>query len=199
MEPQGIRQVLAVFAAIWGGVGICAGQSPEVMSGWQFPKAADLVFPKATDLQFPQPTDLAAQTTALEIHESSSEIRIDLSADVLFDFDKATLSEKAHHTLEQAASIIREKAKGQVTIDGHTDSKGDERYNLRLSERRASAVKLWFVEKAGLPENRFVTHGYGEQRPVVSNTKSDGSDDPDGRQKNRRVEIVFSKSNNEDP
>lgn len=182
-----------MLAAICGGVGISTAQPPEVMSGWQFPKAADLVFPKATDLQFPQPTDLAARTTALQVHESSSEIRIEMSADVLFDFDKATLSAKAQDSLEQAASIIREKAKGQVRIDGHTDSKGDERYNLRLSERRASAVKMWFVQKAGLADSRFVTHGYGEQRPVVSNTKPDGSDDPDGRQKNRRVEIVFSK------
>jgi outer membrane protein OmpA-like peptidoglycan-associated protein len=193
MEPRGIRPVLAMLAAICGGVGVSTAQSLEVMSGWQFPKAADLVFPKATDLQFPQPTDLAAQTTALQVHESSSEIRIEMSADVLFDFDKATLSAKAQDSLEQAASIIREKAKGQVRIDGHTDSKGDERYNLRLSERRASAVKMWFVQKAGLADSRFVTHGYGEQRPVVSNTKLDGSDDPDGRQKNRRVEIVFSK------
>jgi outer membrane protein OmpA-like peptidoglycan-associated protein len=163
------------------------------MSTWQFPKARDLVFPKAIDLQFPQPKDLAGKTTDLQIHESRSEIRIEMSADVLFDFDKATLSDKAQDALQQAASIIGEKAKGQVRIDGHTDAKGDDRYNLRLSERRANAVKTWFVEKAGLRSNRFSTHGYGKQRPVASNTKPDGSDDPEGRQKNRRVEIVFGK------
>ena len=185
--------MLAVLAAIWGSVGICNAQPPQDMSAWQFPKASDLVFPKAIDLQFPQPKDLAGKTTDLQIHESSSEIRIDMSADVLFDFDKATLSEKAQDSLQQAASIIREKAKGRVRIDGHTDAKGDDRYNLRLSERRATAVKTWFVEKAGLPSNRLATHGYGEQRPVTSNTKPDGADDPEGRQKNRRVEIVFGK------
>jgi outer membrane protein OmpA-like peptidoglycan-associated protein len=193
MKHERIRPMLAVLAAIWGSVGICTAQPPEDMSAWQFPKAGDLVFPKAIDLQFPKPKDLAGKTTDLQIHESSSEIRIDMSADVLFDFDKATLSEKAQDSLQQAASIIREKAKGQVRIDGHTDAKGDDRYNLRLSERRANAVKTWFVEKAGLPSNRFATHGYGKQRPVVSNTKPDGSDDPEGRQKNRRVEIVFGK------
>ena len=76
-----------------------------------------------------------------------------MSADVLFDFDKATLSEKAQDSLQQAASIIREKAKGQVRIDGHTDAKGDDRYNLRLSERRANAVKTWFVRSAGAQQS----------------------------------------------
>jgi outer membrane protein OmpA-like peptidoglycan-associated protein len=193
MKDQRIRSMLAVLAAIWGSVGICTAQPPEDVSAWHFPKAGDLVFPKAIDLRFPQPKDLAGKTTDLQIHESSSEIRIEMSADVLFDFDKATLSEKAQDALQQAASIISEKAKGQVRIDGHTDGKGEERYNLRLSERRAKAVKTWFVEKAGLPNNRLATHGYGKQRPVASNTKPDGSDDPEGRQKNRRVEIVFGK------
>jgi outer membrane protein OmpA-like peptidoglycan-associated protein len=192
MKNQRIR-LLAVLAAIWGSVGICTAQPPEDMSAWRFPKAADLIFPKATDLRFPPPKDLAGKTTDLQIHESSSEIRIEMSADVLFDFDKATLSDKAQDALQQAASIIGEKAKGRVRIDGHTDAKGDDRYNLRLSERRANAVKTWFVEKARLPSARFATHGYGKQRPVASNTKPDGSDDPEGRQKNRRVEIVFGK------
>src|SRR4029450_2714026 len=159
MKDQRIRSMLAVLAAIWGSVGICTAQPPWEMSAWQFPKAGDLVFPKAIDLQFPKPKDLAGKTTDLQIHESSSEIRIEMSADVLFDFDKATLSEKAQDALQQAASIIREKAKGQVRIDGHTDAKGDDRYNLRLSERRANAVKTWFVEKTAFPSNRVRAQG----------------------------------------
>src|SRR5262245_37758683 len=122
MKHERIR-MLAVMAAVWGSVGICNAQPPEDMSAWQFPKAGDLIFPKAIDLQFPKPTDLASKTSDLQIHESSSEIRIEMSADVLFDFDKATLSEKAQDSLQQAASIIHEKAKGRVRIDGHTDAK----------------------------------------------------------------------------
>jgi outer membrane protein OmpA-like peptidoglycan-associated protein len=193
MKDQRIRSMLAVLAALWGSVSICAAQPPDDISSWRFPKAADLIFPKATDLRFPLPKDLAGKTTDLQVHESASEIRIEMSADVLFEFDKATLTEKAQDSLQQAASIIRDKAKGRVRIDGHTDGKGEERYNLRLSERRANAVKTWFIQKAGLPSARFATHGYGKQRPVASNTKPDGSDDPEGRQKNRRVEIVFGK------
>jgi outer membrane protein OmpA-like peptidoglycan-associated protein len=54
-------------------------------------------------------------------------------------------------------------------------------------------VKSWFIEKEGLGKMSFATKGYGASRPVAPNKKPDGSDDPDGRQKNRRVEIVISK------
>ena len=85
------------------------------------------------------------------------------------------------------------QAKGTVRIAGHTDAKGDASYNQKLSERRANAVKDWFVTKEGLQNVTFVTEGFGKQQPVAPNTKPDGSDDPEGRQKNRRVEITIKK------
>jgi outer membrane protein OmpA-like peptidoglycan-associated protein len=120
-------------------------------------------------------------------------VRIDLAADVLFDFDKADLLPKAQQTLSQAAGIIREKAKGKVRIDGYTDAKGADAYNQRLSERRAAAVETWFKTKGNLKDVSFVTQGFGAKNPVAPNTKPDGSDDPAGRQRNRRVEIVIQK------
>jgi flagellar motor protein MotB len=89
--------------------------------------------------------------------------------------------------------VIVEKAKGKVRIEGHTDSKGSDAYNQRLSGQRANAVRDWLVEKEGLKQVKFVTRGFGEVKPVVPNTKLDGSDDPEGRQKNRRVEIIVGK------
>ena len=72
------------------------------------------------------------------------------------------------------------------------DSKGAAAYNLTLSQNRARAVQMWFVKIGGLPANQaFTLTGYGAARPKVPNAKPDGSDDPDGRQSNRRVEIVF--------
>src|SRR5882724_11535212 len=59
--------------------------------------------------------------------------------------------------------------------------------NQKLSERRAASVKTWFIDKEGLSSVQFTTQGFGAKKPVASNTKTDGSDDPDGRQKNRRV------------
>ena len=130
--------------------------------------------------------DIAVKETALEI-------RIDLAADVLFDFDKSTLLPKARQTLHKAAGIIGAKAKGVVRIEGYTDAKGSDSYNQKLSERRANSVKDWFINKEGLRRVQFTTQGFGPKNPVAPNKKPNGSDDPVGRQKNRRVEIIITK------
>jgi outer membrane protein OmpA-like peptidoglycan-associated protein len=147
---------------------------------------------KILDLVF-RVDDLGGKVQDLQVKETGQEIRIELAADVLFDFDKADLRPAAQKTLHQAAGIIQDKAKGAVKIEGHTDSKGNDAYNQKLSERRAASVKAWFIDKEGLGKVQFTTQGFGAKKPVASNTKRDGSDDPDGRQKNRRVEIVLKK------
>ncbi len=87
--------------------------------------------------------------------------------------------------------MISQTVKGTVRIEGHTDSKGAPAYNQKLSEQRAASVKNWLVEHGGLKKVGFQTKGFGASNPAAPNTKPDGSDDPEGRQKNRRVEIVF--------
>ncbi len=125
--------------------------------------------------------------------ETATEIHIELSADVLFDFDKSDILPKAAAALRRAAGVIREKGKGTVRIDGCTDSKGSDAYNQKLSARRADAVRNWLVTREGMKGVRFVTTGSGSQRPVAPNTRPDGSDGPQGRQRNRRVEITVQK------
>ena len=147
---------------------------------------------KILDLVF-RVEDLGGKVQDLQVKETGQEIRIELAADVLFDFDKADLRPAAQKTLHNAAGIIKDKAKGAVRIDGHTDSKGNDAYNQKLSERRAASVKMWFIDKEGLGSMQFMTQGFGESKPVASNVKPDGSDDPDGRQRNRRVEIILRK------
>jgi outer membrane protein OmpA-like peptidoglycan-associated protein len=113
---------------------------------------------------------------------------------VLFDFDKATIRPQAATALHAVAEIIKGKGQGRVVrIDGHTDSKGSDTYNQKLSERRADSVKQWLSQKEGLGNLRMTTHGFGAKKPVAPNAKPDGSDDPGGRQKNRRVEILLPK------
>ena len=129
----------------------------------------------------------------LAVRESDVDIRIDLNADVLFEFDQATLLPKAEEVLQRAAAFLKEKGRGTVRIEGHTDSKGDDAYNLRLSLKRADAVKRWMSEKGGVAAAQMTSKGLGEKNPIAPNTKPDGSDDPEGRQKNRRVEIVITK------
>ena len=147
---------------------------------------------KVSDLAF-RVEDMGGKVQSLAVKESPVEVRIDLAADVLFDFDKAEILSTAQQTLAQAAQIIRERAKGVVRIEGYTDAKGSDSYNQKLSERRALSVKAWFVNKEHLRDVQYATQGFGAKNPVVPNNKPDGSDDPESRQKNRRVEITFRK------
>lgn len=147
---------------------------------------------KVLDLVF-RVEDLGGKVEDLAVKETDTDIRVDLAADVLFDFDKADLLPKAEETLKKAADLVKERNKGGVVrIEGHTDAKGSDAYNQKLSLRRADSVKRWFVDH-GLKDLRFSTKGFGATQPIAPNTKPDGSDDPDGRQKNRRVEIVIKK------
>jgi outer membrane protein OmpA-like peptidoglycan-associated protein len=145
---------------------------------------------KTRDLVF-RVEDLKPKVADLQIRESKTELRIELAADVLFDFDKADIRPQAADALKQAAALIRDKGKGTVRIEGHTDAKGSDAYNQKLSERRAASVRDWLVQKEGLKAVKFATQGFGARKPVAANAKPDGSDDPEGRQKNRRVEIVI--------
>nr|WP_243452880.1 OmpA family protein [Polymorphobacter multimanifer] len=117
---------------------------------------------------------------------------ISLSGDVTFDFDKATIRPAAQATLEQLAELIQAGGSGTIRIEGHTDSRGDDDYNKRLSEARAGAVKSFLVGK-GIDAARLETIGLGEARPVAPNAGADGGDDEAGRQRNRRVEVILPK------
>lgn len=117
---------------------------------------------------------------------------ITLPADVLFDFDKDTIRPDAEAALRQIQQVIRDRYPGKpIEIRGYTDSKGDDAYNQALSERRATAVQQWLSTQGQVPAAQMTTKGLGEANPVAPNTKADGSDDPQGRQQNRRVEIVI--------
>jgi outer membrane protein OmpA-like peptidoglycan-associated protein len=118
-------------------------------------------------------------------------VTIDLDADVLFDFDKYTLRPAAGDTLRKLGQVAATYPKSPLLIEGHTDSKGGHAYNITLSENRAGAVKKWLIQNASVGANRITTHGWGETKPVAPNKNPDGSDNPQGRQKNRRVEIVL--------
>jgi outer membrane protein OmpA-like peptidoglycan-associated protein len=135
--------------------------------------------------------NFSGQVQGLQVKETATETRIALAADILFDFDKAEIRPTAAAALSLVAGVLRQRAVGIARIEGHTDVKGAPAYNQKLSQRRAASVQNWLAEREGLVTIRFALQGLGATRPVAPNTKPDGSDDPDGRQKNRRVEIVF--------
>jgi len=140
------------------------------------------------------PKEIQANLKELRAKVTETEIRIELSGDVLFDFDKHTLRKDALASLEKLGQVVKGYGgKGKITVEGFTDAKGKDAYNLKLSARRAESVKEWLVFNAGVPAARIAARGLGKANPVAANTRPDGSDNPDGRQKNRRVEIVIKK------
>jgi outer membrane protein OmpA-like peptidoglycan-associated protein len=138
------------------------------------------------------PVELYKPVGALTgVVETGREVRITLAADILFDFDRATIRPDAKAALDRVAEIIRTKSTGPVRIEGFTDAKGAPDYNLRLSNARAASVQQYLTEREGLRGTSFAAHGLGGTRFVAPNTHANGADYPEGRQKNRRVEIVI--------
>lgn len=115
-------------------------------------------------------------------------ITIDLNG-VNFDFDRATLRPDAVAILNEAVEILKRYPELRVEVAGHTDSVGTDAYNQRLSERRAKAVYDHLASNGIMSDRLVGPTGYGESRPIAPNTNADGSDNPEGRARNRRTEL----------
>lgn len=167
-------------------------------SSWQR-AAAESTFGKAaapdTTLRLTEvpPARLARTRTLLtELNARPTpqkSIVVDLPADVLFDFDKADLRPDAEPALARAAELLQGYPDAPVRVRGHTDARGSDAYNDALSLRRAQRVAERLAAATGT--RKLETEGLGRREPIAANTLPDGRDDPEGRQKNRRVEIVI--------
>ncbi len=111
-------------------------------------------------------------------------IKLNLSSEVSFDYDSAALKPSFYPSLEKIATVIRDNEQTAVEIVGHTDSRGSEAYNQRLSEKRAEAVAEYLIQQ-GVSPSRITTSGRGESEPRGTNSTEAG------RQLNRRVEIFL--------
>jgi len=105
-------------------------------------------------------------------------------ADILFDFDQATLKRDVEFSLVRVATILNQFPEMNVQVEGHTDNIGAPEYNLDLSQRRARAVYDFLVSQ-NVPPERLSVEGYGMTRPVADNGTEEG------RQRNRRVDLVI--------
>ena len=129
----------------------------------------------------------------LQAQQSGRSLSMNLSGDVLFDYDKAELKPASEEALKKVAVVLSQFPESKVTVEGYTDSKGGPAANKQLADARAQAVKDWLVKNGNVPAANVSAKGLGEQYPVAENTNPDGSDNPVGRALNRRVSIVVEK------
>ena len=120
-----------------------------------------------------------------EVERVNEGIRVTFSESLInFGFDSSDLTVSSKQNLDKMAKILTDNPDTNINIYGHTDSKGSEQYNQKLSERRAAAVKSYLMNK-GIASGRLYTQGMGESSPIASN------DTEAGRAQNRRVEFAI--------
>lgn len=107
-----------------------------------------------------------------------------------FEYDEANLHERALKQLEIVAGLLKSDSSRRLTITGHADAKGTENYNIALSQSRAESVKKQLAA-LGVASEQIITTGLGTAQPLSPNQKADGTDDPEGRSRNRRAEIYL--------
>ena len=148
----------------------------------------------ATEEQLP--TQITTETvkkieTELNAEKVPEGIRINVPETILFDFDKYNVRAQAKPTLTKINLLLRHYKNAQIFINGHTDNHGEDSYNLELSQKRSAAVKYYFINVFKVQNTRMQTKGYGKAKPISPNNNLDGSDNPVGREKNRRVELII--------
>lgn len=111
---------------------------------------------------------------------------------ILFAFDSAQLRPEARREVERFALVLNHArvVRRTITLEGHADSIGSDAYNMELSRRRATVVADELIAH-GVRRDRIAVEAYGERRPVAPNANADGTDNPAGRARNRRVEAVI--------
>lgn len=108
--------------------------------------------------------------------------------DIFYDYNKADLRQQSLVVLDTLYQIMIDNPAITIELSAHTDSKGTDAYNLKLSEARAQSCVNYLISK-GIARSRLESKGYGESKPIAPNNLPNGKDNPDGRQLNRRTEF----------
>ncbi|HQW92025.1 MAG TPA: OmpA family protein [Ferruginibacter sp.] len=133
-----------------------------------------------------------------EIHKDLYLVPIEIGQvfrlnNVFFDFDKYDLRPESYVELDRVVGFLNEYPNIEIEMSAHTDSKGADDYNMTLSDNRARSVMDYIISR-GIAKTRIISQGYGETKPVAGNSHADGTDNPEGRQLNRRVEFKILKN-----
>lgn len=188
---------LALMAATLAGPSLAQNETAEAeevmeeMADGVAEEMADDAMAEEVPEEAPNLEEIAAADPALDVR-TNEEGEVDamvMLSDVLFEFGDASLEPAALDVLRGVA----EKLDGVTSIEitGHTDAIGDEDFNLALGQRRADAVRDWLVANTDLTADVVSARGVGEADPIAENQNADGSDNPDGRAQNRRVEFTL--------
>jgi len=123
----------------------------------------------------------------ISVKEEKRGLVVNLASSVLFDSGKAELKPASYSAMNEVVKLMQDYPENKILIEGHTDSYGSNAYNKKLSEKRAQAVSNILVSKYAVDSKRLKAVGYGEEKPLADNKTSDG------REQNRRVEIIILK------
>lgn len=169
-------------AAVGAVIGKAAGNTAlGAIIGATVGGAAGAVIGEQMDKQAEEMREEVDGATVKRVGEG---IVVEFNDDILFGFDSTNLSPEAENNLEDLAGILKKYPETDVTIQGHTDSRGSEDYNQDLSERRAIVVANYVAEQ-GIEGERLTIIGFGEEEPKYSNETDVG------RSQNRRVEFLI--------
>lgn len=130
-----------------------------------------------------QAAEMQRDLEGAEIQRIGEGIKITFDSGILFDIDKSDLRPVSETNLAKLAKILNKYPDTNILIEGHTDDTGTDDHNMALSKDRAQSVSH-YLATVGVASARFSIAGYGETQPIVTN------DSPEGRQKNRRVDIA---------
>ena len=131
-----------------------------------------------------QAKEIEAKVPGAKVERVGEGINVTFNEKILFGFDKSDLSATAQGNLDKLAAVLKEYPDTDIEIQGHTDSKGADDYNMKLSERRAGAVADYLRAK-GISSSRITTKGFGKTAPIASNETEEG------RAQNRRVNFLI--------
>lgn len=131
-----------------------------------------------------QAAEMQRDIEGAKIERIGEGIKITFPSGILFATNSSDLQPAAEENIAKLATILQKYEDTNILVEGHTDSTGTAEYNQQLSERRAASVAT-YARSRGVRSDRFTALGYGESRPVLSNSTTDG------RQANRRVEIAI--------
>jgi outer membrane protein OmpA-like peptidoglycan-associated protein len=131
-----------------------------------------------------QAKEIEQEVPGAKVERVGEGIVVDFNEKILFAYDKSDLNNSAEGNLDKLVNVLKDYPDTNLEIQGHTDSRGTDKYNQTLSERRASSVAS-YVRGGGINSSRITIKGYGETAPVA------GNDSDDGRAQNRRVTFLI--------